>query len=388
MLAEDPDPKSVLEAAQKALEQVQVVRYEAVGEPKGVLKSSFPESKGTITAVPRPGEDIERMRIDITLDPPQEGQEPYSLVIAFDGETVTMINHQQNAYFDRKAPGGLGILNNGASIMVREFVTEDPLKKELEAVSLEYVGTEKVGDVECDVVHAIFAADGGEARWHFAKTDHLPRQVERFMNTPVGLTSLVTRILSIDTKPEVDPKVFRLDRPEGYQTPESQLGQRSRNQNLIESGTLAPVFTLKDAEGKSVSLNALRGKVVLLDFWATWCGPCKRAMPKLEKIHKKYKDQPVAVYGVSVWERKADADPGGYLKKAGYTYPTLVKGDKVAEQYKVKGIPALFLIGPDGKVILSRAGMTSDLEKVLVEEIDKALKQIEKGKGEPPGAGA
>ena len=99
-------------------------------------------------------------------------------------------------------------------------------------------------------------------------------------------------------------------------------------------------------------------------------------MPKVEELYKKYKDKPVAIYGISVWERKPDADPAGYLKKAGYTYPTLVKGDSVADAYKVKGIPALFLIGPDGKMILSRAGMTTDLERALVEEIDKALEHL------------
>ncbi len=66
---------------------------------------------------------------------------------------------------------------------------------------------------------------------------------------------------------------------------------------------------MKDPAGKSVSLKSLRGKIVLLDFWATWCGPCRMAMPGLQKLHDRYKDKPVAIYGVNCRERRPDANP-------------------------------------------------------------------------------
>jgi thiol-disulfide isomerase/thioredoxin len=108
-------------------------------------------------------------------------------------------------------------------------------------------------------------------------------------------------------------------------------------------------FALKDLAGKPHSLKALRGKVVLLDFWATWCGPCRMTMPRVAKIHRDYQAKGVEVLSINVGETAAQA--GAYIKKNGYTFTTLLDGNRqVAEGYQVNGIPTLVVIDKTGKI--------------------------------------
>lgn len=140
----------------------------------------------------------------------------------------------------------------------------------------------------------------------------------------------------------------------------------------IAVGKVAPAFTLKDAAGNEVALAKLKGKVVVIDFWATWCGPCKQVMPGLQALSVKYKDKPVAVYGVNVWEDDATKAPA-YMKKQGLTYGLLLNGDKVADQYEVDGIPALFVIGADGKIAYVHVGADANTAALIEKAVAKAL---------------
>jgi thiol-disulfide isomerase/thioredoxin len=135
------------------------------------------------------------------------------------------------------------------------------------------------------------------------------------------------------------------------------------------AGKPAIDFTLKDLAGRPHSLKRLRGKVVLLDFWATWCGPCRMTMPQVAKIHERYKGRGVEVMSVNVGETADKA--AAYIKKNGYAFTTLLDGDnRVSSQYQVDGIPTL--------VVIDRAGTVSDYmvgvrdETALKEALRKA----------------
>ena len=116
-------------------------------------------------------------------------------------------------------------------------------------------------------------------------------------------------------------------------------------------GRPATDFTLKDLAGRPHTLKSLRGKVVLLDFWATWCGPCRHTLPQVAKIHARYKDRGVEVMSVNVGEPGAKA--ADYLKQNGYAFTALLDTDRrVSTDYQVNGIPTL--------VVIDRAGTISD----------------------------
>jgi peroxiredoxin len=126
---------------------------------------------------------------------------------------------------------------------------------------------------------------------------------------------------------------------------------------FLAPGKLAPNFTLKDTAGKDVNLSDFRGKVVVLDFWATWCGPCQRAMPHLQEVYEQVKDKNVVVLGVCVWDEKGAYDKWVDAKKATYTFETLFDpagrgAESVASKlYAVKAIPTQYVIDRDGKIV-------------------------------------
>ena len=115
------------------------------------------------------------------------------------------------------------------------------------------------------------------------------------------------------------------------------------------AGKPAMDFTLKDLKGRPHSLKSLRGKTVLLDFWATWCGPCRITMPQVAKIHTQYKNRGVEVMSINVGESAKKA--GDYIAKNGYAFTTLLDEDReVSTRYRVNGIPTLVVIDARGNV--------------------------------------
>lgn len=120
----------------------------------------------------------------------------------------------------------------------------------------------------------------------------------------------------------------------------------------------APPFALSDLAGKPLSLASLKGKVVLLDFWATWCAPCKKTMPELQALHDRYAAQGLAVVGVSI-------DEGGPAKvkklvaSRRFTYPIAMDSEKQPawDAYRVKAVPAAFLLDREGRIVAQWTGL-------------------------------
>jgi cytochrome c biogenesis protein CcmG/thiol:disulfide interchange protein DsbE len=142
----------------------------------------------------------------------------------------------------------------------------------------------------------------------------------------------------------------------------------------IGAGRPAPSFVLKDSAGKPVKLAALKGRVVLLNFWATWCAPCRVEMPWFEEFSKRYEDKGLAVLGVSL-------DDGGWkaiqpvVGKLQITYPIVLGDDKVSKSYGMGDLlPATFLIDRAGKIREVKEGFgnkqefESTIEKLLREK--------------------
>ncbi len=114
---------------------------------------------------------------------------------------------------------------------------------------------------------------------------------------------------------------------------------------------MAPDFGLESLEGKTVHLSDFRGKAVLLNFWATWCQPCKIEMPWFEQLQKQYEPQGLQVIGVAMDDADKE-DIAKFAKNLGVDYPILVGKEDVGEAYGgVQFLPATFYVGRDGKVV-------------------------------------
>ncbi|MEO7715581.1 MAG: redoxin domain-containing protein [Capsulimonas sp.] len=131
---------------------------------------------------------------------------------------------------------------------------------------------------------------------------------------------------------------------------------------LLAVGADAPDFTATAPDGSSVKLSDYKGKTVILDFWATWCGPCQASMPHLDKVYQQVKDKDVVVLAVCVWDTKPEYDKWVAAKKDVYSFPTAYdpagRGDKSisGSLYKVSGIPTQYIIDKDGKVAATTVG--------------------------------
>ncbi len=118
----------------------------------------------------------------------------------------------------------------------------------------------------------------------------------------------------------------------------------------------APEFALEQLGGGEVALAGLRGKPVIVDFWATWCGPCEESIPVLVAFQQKYAGR-VQVLGVSVdWEREA-VEP--FARAHGMTYPVLFGDESLALEYGAPGFPALFVVDAEGRIVEAHVGVTS-----------------------------
>ena len=124
----------------------------------------------------------------------------------------------------------------------------------------------------------------------------------------------------------------------------------------------APEFSLKDADGRTVTLADYKGKVVLLNFWATWCGPCKIEIPWFAEFEQKYKDRGFAVLGVAMDEEGWDAVKP-YLAEAKVNYRVIMGNDTVAGLYGgVESLPTTFVLDQDGRIASTHVGLVSKSE--------------------------
>jgi len=139
-------------------------------------------------------------------------------------------------------------------------------------------------------------------------------------------------------------------------------------------GATAPDFELKSTDGKVVRLSEYRGKAVLLNFWATYCGPCKIEMPWFVDIQKQYGGQGLQIIGVSMDDdaEKNVGKIGDFARQMNVNYPILLGNDKVGDAFGgIDGLPTTFYVGRDGKIVAAVVGLVSHGE--IEDNVKKAL---------------
>ncbi len=142
----------------------------------------------------------------------------------------------------------------------------------------------------------------------------------------------------------------------------------------VQLSSSAPDFTLKSVAGPNLRLQEQRGQVVMINFWATWCGPCRLEMPHLNRIYDKYRSTGFVLLGVNI-----DDDPraaADLAAKLGLRFPVLLDTDKkVSRVYDMSAMPATLLVDRDGRVRYIHRGYRDGVEKTYEEQVRSLLKE-------------
>ena len=133
-------------------------------------------------------------------------------------------------------------------------------------------------------------------------------------------------------------------------------------------GEQLPPFALKDTKGETHDLADLRGQVVVVNFWASWCPPCVEEMPSLERLQDRMEGKPFKLLAVNMGEDEDRVRP--FIEEMGYTYPILLNPpQEMTREHNVRGLPVSFIVGPDGDIVYRRVG------EILPEEFDLWLEE-------------
>jgi peroxiredoxin len=194
--------------------------------------------------------------------------------------------------------------------------------------------------------------------WYFRKSDHL------VVGQVTHISKKFFKIKQLNME-YADTEFTLID---GSQI-QSTTGNEPNSEGLLRVGSVAPDFTLSSPTIGEFSLEKNKGKIILLDFWGTWCVPCIKAMPEIQKIHDHFLGKEVVVIGVSV-EPEESVRPDQFMKRKGFTYPILLGGTSITKPYQVMIFPTVYILNKDGIVIHSehgagREGFTEEIIDII-----------------------
>ncbi len=324
--------------------------------------------------------------------------------IVSDGKEVSAFIKSFEKYLVEKAPAGWdGLWQNpvvqgpmsfgNTAVVNMALLSDNPGKKLLEKVSnLTYDGQQDLDGKKADVISATseevdwklwisagdkpvllqFVPDLGKAIERMAKQS---KQKSPFSNLKV--TNTVTFAdWKLDPKFSADTFVFKA--PEGIEKASSLAeiiggGRQAERGPHPLLGQAAPEVKLDLLDGGHFDLASYKGKnVVILDFWATWCGPCTRAMPVIDKVAEKFKDKGVLLFAVNLQETPDEIK--AFLEEANLKLPVVLdKEGDAAKAYKADAIPQTVIVGKDGSVQVVHIGLLPNLEEELTANLESLL---------------
>ncbi len=249
--------------------------------------------------------------------------------------------------------------NGGAGVgLLPILLTSPAAEKQLipgKPTSLKIAADETIGSEACDVIAAVIG-DGEQKslfKFAFAKQDHLLRQLSIGPATEGAKPTIVETYSEVNLHPDVNTDTFKYTPPAGAVASDPPK-ERPMYDPRLKVGAMPLAISGNDMAGKPVSLDQYKGKVLLIDFWATWCGPCVAELPNVIAAYKKYHSKGFEIVGVSLDQANAGPKVSAFTQAKGMPWRQIYDGKfweaANAKAYGVQSIPFTLLVGTDGKI--------------------------------------
>ena len=374
-----PDGSTLVKQDEAAVKKYRSLRFLEEATTEMVMGGQTMKVTSEITrAVLNPG----KMRMEAKV----QGR---TMLVVSDGESTWMYYSTNNEYTRKSAAlGPEGIMAAmGIGDMAPKLADVHMPPKTIgeESVTIDgqkhdcWVVRTDIGAMELPAAaQGAKLSDGVMTYWFDKKLGiDLQSTIAMKVSTPGGL-SIETRLKTVKKEFAIDgpmdDSLFAFTPPEGAKEVEklTLFGSFGATPDLV--GKAAPEFTVPAPDGKPYSLAALQGKPVLLDFWATWCAPCRASMPTVEQISRDYKDKGLVVLGVNSGEDRDTVRE--FLKKTPMPYPAVLGVDNgILKDYQVTVYPTFVLIGADGKIAAYEMGFGGEARlRAMVEKAGLAKK--------------
>jgi thiol-disulfide isomerase/thioredoxin/outer membrane lipoprotein-sorting protein len=385
----DPQARRAIESMAEAVKEAKTISYDVNVVGEGAFFGMLPRLEGKVflkrvesgeQAAPGVQVGAWQMRVEGR----STGAETASqFTVVSDGARYSWVDDQRRQLIYRAHGSVRGQpFDNVTTLQIPHLTDPAGIERQLAMPTIAMVDEATLEGVKCDVVLADPGEQQPKLRYTIARRDGMPRKVDRLLQGGPLNDRQTWTITNVQVNGEIPDTMFKLEAPEGYSTVGAPIvrapgsgettttGNDDGSDKLTTTnipmtpapavdqprvvgtdvGNIAPDFELQAPGGDKVSLSSMRGSVVLLDFWGTWCLPCKRSSPEIQKVHTDYKDRGVKVYGLAVREA-ADENPINHMRENNYTYGLLLRADSVARQFGVRLYPTFIVIGKEGEIV-------------------------------------